>query len=76
MLTKGFEAEEPATGGTMRNAISVFLVILVGAGGWALAWQAGVWLPQPENGHGDQDVQQVALGAEILGYFSAVCYLG
>lgn len=76
VLTKGFEAEEPASGGTVRNMISVLLVILVGAGGWALAWQSGVWSPQPEEGHGDQEVQTVALGAEILGYFSAVCYLG
>jgi hypothetical protein len=57
----------------VRNVISVLLVCLVGAGGWALAYKSGVWTPAPEG-----DVQETdnPFGAQVLGYISAVCYLG
>ncbi|KAF1928635.1 vacuolar membrane PQ loop repeat protein [Didymella exigua CBS 183.55] len=57
----------------MKNTVSVFGVMAVGAAGWAIAWQSGVWLPQPTR---TGDAPPIALGAEILGYVSAVCYLG
>ena len=55
--------------------MSILAVIAVGTAGWAIAWQGGVWVPTPE----DPDIPEVlstAIGAKILGYASAVCYLG
>ena len=56
----------------MKNSLSVVAVIAVGTAGWAIAWQGGVWKPVPD----DANEGTVALGAKILGYASAVCYLG
>ncbi|KAF2833712.1 PQ-loop-domain-containing protein [Ophiobolus disseminans] len=58
----------------IKNALSIGGVCAVGAAGWAIAWKTGVWAPQPlkDDGAGTD----VALGAQILGYASAVCYLG
>ncbi|KAF2013712.1 vacuolar membrane PQ loop repeat protein [Aaosphaeria arxii CBS 175.79] len=58
----------------VKNALSIAGVCIVGAAGWAIAWRTGVWIPQPT----DNDVSGTdpALGAQILGYVSAVCYLG
>jgi len=46
----------------------------VGAAGWAIAWKTGVWVPQ--STHDDAAGTDTPIGAEILGYASAVCYLG
>jgi len=59
----------------LKNTISVLLVCLAGVAGWAIAWQTGAWRPAPEE-NGSAGELKVALGAEILGYASAVCYLG
>lgn len=76
-LRKLYEEDDTPSGTSMwRNIASVLGVVLVGTAGWAIAWQAGVWTPTPEDGSEGPEQQQVALGAEILGYFSAVCYLG
>lgn len=67
--------EEPTTSRTwLKNAISIFLVCAVGTAGWAIAWKAGAWRPTPVGQEGDND--KTPIGAEILGYVSAVCYLG
>lgn len=61
----------------IKNLLSIAGVVLVGAAGWAIAWQAGVWAPSSNHDSGeDTDPQTVALGAKVLGYTSAVCYLG
>ncbi|EAT87723.2 hypothetical protein HBI56_119880 [Parastagonospora nodorum] len=57
----------------IKNALSIVGVCIVGAAGWAIAWKTGVWAPQPTNADEGADI---ALGAQILGYASAVCYLG
>jgi uncharacterized protein with PQ loop repeat len=57
----------------IKNTLSVAGVCLVGAAGWAIAWKTGVWVPQPTHQDTETDM---ALGAQILGYISAVCYLG
>jgi uncharacterized protein with PQ loop repeat len=65
---------EEGEGQWIKNALSVVGVCVVGTAGWAIAWKTGVWVPQRTNddtGGGD-----VALGAQLLGYASAVCYLG
>lgn len=61
-----------------KNVLSILAVILAGALGWAIAWQSGVWLATPEEGAGNgvPHSTQIAVGAQILGYVSAVCYLG
>ncbi|KAI9047099.1 hypothetical protein LZ554_009172 [Drepanopeziza brunnea f. sp. 'monogermtubi'] len=61
----------------LKNLLSIVGIILVGTAGWAIAWQAGVWAPINTPSAGDDvDAQTTALGAKILGYISAVCYLG
>ncbi|KAF2649494.1 PQ-loop-domain-containing protein [Lophiostoma macrostomum CBS 122681] len=53
--------------------MSIIGVCIVGAAGWAIAWRTGVWVPTPTS---DDSGKEIALGAQILGYASAVCYLG
>jgi len=67
---------EEETGGRewVKNALSIIGVCAVGTAGWAIAWKTGVWKPTPLDN--DAGTTEVALGAQILGYASAVCYLG
>ncbi|KAK5111532.1 hypothetical protein LTR62_004827 [Meristemomyces frigidus] len=58
-----------------KNTLSVFLILAVGTAGWAIAWQTGAWQPTP-LGEDNGEHEATPLGAEILGYISAVCYLG
>lgn len=75
-LSKILEEDEGNEGNAwMRNMLSIIGVIGVGVAGWVLAWQSGVWKPTPEE-HAPQVTSNTPLGAQILGYFSAVCYLG
>jgi uncharacterized protein with PQ loop repeat len=60
---------------SIKNALSIVGVCVVGAAGWAIAWKTGVWAPQNKH-DGSANVEPVALGAQVLGYASAVCYLG
>lgn len=83
ILSKIMEEENsPTGGGWKKNTISILCIIFVGTAGWVLAWQSGVWSPIPEKGDlGDGGVvvgepSKTPLGASLLGYFSAVCYLG
>lgn len=67
--------EEPTRTSTfVKNTISFLGVMAVGAAGWAIAWKAGAWRPTPIGE--DQGSHETPLGAEILGYISAVAYLG
>ncbi|APA10769.1 hypothetical protein sscle_07g055390 [Sclerotinia sclerotiorum 1980 UF-70] len=76
-LTKILEEEDSSDGNAwVRNVVSVLLVIAAGTAGWAIAWRSGVWIPTPENGGDVPKTNDVAVGAEVLGYFSAICYLG
>ncbi|BDD60621.1 hypothetical protein MAP00_005732 [Monascus purpureus] len=72
-LAKIVEEGESGRYAWFKNASSVLAVCVVGIAGWTIAWQTGVWAPAPQDHDGD--VHQ-AVGAQILGYFSAVCYLG
>lgn len=57
----------------LKNFVSIAGIFLVGAAGWTMAWQTGMWEPTPlEN----NDPSDEATGGLVLGYFSAVCYLG
>ncbi|KAK5173305.1 uncharacterized protein LTR77_001986 [Saxophila tyrrhenica] len=58
----------------LKNSLSILAICLIGAAGWALAWRTGAWRPTPV----EEEVggPRGPLGAEVLGYASAVCYLG
>ncbi|KAI9801348.1 MAG: hypothetical protein M1825_003327 [Sarcosagium campestre] len=68
--------EESSTKVWIRNLVSVLLVCAVGAAGWTIAWRSGVWTPTPVEDGDESATIQTAVGAQILGYASAVCYLG
>ncbi|TVY93702.1 putative vacuolar amino acid transporter [Lachnellula willkommii] len=75
-LSKILEENEEGTGNQwVKNSLSALGVIVVGTAGWAIAWQAGVWKPSPLD-VGVERASETALGAKILGYTSAICYLG
>ncbi|RDW67015.1 hypothetical protein BP5796_09764 [Coleophoma crateriformis] len=70
------EEEQTSTARTwFNNTISILGVIALGVIGWGIAYQTKVWTPTPEHGDMPQTTE-VAFGAEVLGYFSAICYLG
>ncbi|PBP17076.1 vacuolar membrane PQ loop repeat protein [Diplocarpon rosae] len=75
-LTKVLEEDDDAgMQPWLKNSLSIVGVMIVGTAGWAIAWQSGVWQPTPEVGDG-MGPESTALGAKILGYTSAICYLG
>jgi hypothetical protein len=75
ILSKIIEDQEENEGNAWaRNTLSILGVIAVGAAGWVLAWQSGVWKPTDTDAPGLES--SAPFGAEFLGYFSAVCYLG
>ena len=66
--------EEGGLRGWIKNTLSILAICVIGAVGWAIAWKTGVWKPAPSE---DQTGStELAVGPQILGYFSAVCYLG
>jgi hypothetical protein len=58
----------------VKNLLAVIAICAVGAGGWAIAWQSRVWKPTPVTGP-DSGANDSTAG-QVLGYISAVCYLG
>jgi uncharacterized protein with PQ loop repeat len=74
VLTKIMEEDESSGRLWLRNTVSVLAIIAAGTAGWALAWQSGAWKPTPE--HQDSVEEHMAVGAQVLGYASAVAYLG
>lgn len=68
-------ADEQVTGSEWKkNTLSILAICLAGTAGWAVAWATGVWRPVPIDQDASSD--EMAPGAQILGYVSAVCYLG
>jgi hypothetical protein len=72
-LAKIVEEDESGARAWVKNLVSVLAITAIGTAGWAIAWQTGMWKPTPED-HGNG--AQTAPGAQVLGYFSAMCYLG
>ncbi|KIW31416.1 uncharacterized protein PV07_03067 [Cladophialophora immunda] len=68
------ESDEAGTRLWFRNAMSVLAIGVVGAAGWALAYESGAWKPSPTSGASEPE--EMAAGAQVLGYLSAVAYLG
>jgi len=58
----------------VKNTLNVLGICLAGMAGWVIAWQSGAWKPTPIAG--PETSGDIATGAQVLGYFSAVCYLG
>ncbi len=56
------------------NTVSVVSVCIAGAAVWVFAWKARLWTPTPRDNVGS--VAHGPVGAMILGYLSAICYLG
>lgn len=63
------------------NVPGILAICILGTAGWAICFKTGVWTPHatPEEERrglpGGKD-KSTPLGAEILGYISAVAYLG
>ncbi|OQN96253.1 hypothetical protein B0A48_17815 [Cryoendolithus antarcticus] len=61
----------------LKNTLSIIGILFVGTAGWAIAYRTGTWQPVPEpRPGGSVDSTPTPLGAELLGYGSAVLYLG
>lgn len=56
-----------------KNTISLLAICVVAVVGWAIAWKTGVWKPTSQENNGGVDM---AMGAQVLGYISAIAYLG
>ncbi|KGO76815.1 hypothetical protein PITC_089330 [Penicillium italicum] len=72
-LAKIVEENDYGRKAWVKNFASVVGIFLVGTAGWTMAWRTGMWAPAPlENNNGSEE----AIGGLVLGYISAVCYLG
>ncbi|KAK0282975.1 hypothetical protein LTR91_009659 [Friedmanniomyces endolithicus] len=66
----------------LKNTLSVVMILVVGTAGWAIAYRVGAWTPTPTGPTGDRDgevginAHSTPIGASILGYISAIAYLG
>ena len=56
-----------------KNTLCILSVCVAGTAGWAIAWRLGFWRPTPVEL--DDGTANRAVGAEILGYTSAMFYL-
>jgi hypothetical protein len=72
-LAKIVEENEAGQQAWVKNLSSVLAICVIGMAGWTIAWQSGVWKPAPREVNGGVDM---AAGAQVVGYFSALCYLG
>jgi len=72
------EEDESNTRALMKNLGSILVICAIGAAAWAICWKASIWQPVPAPSEGDatEGKHETPLGAEILGYASAVFYLG
>jgi polyferredoxin len=72
-LAKIVEESDYGRKAWIKNFTSVVGIFLIGMVGWTMAWQTGMWEPAPlDKKNGSEE----AIGGLVLGYFSALCYLG
>jgi uncharacterized protein with PQ loop repeat len=58
----------------LKNSLSILAIVAAGTAGWALAYKTGAWHPVPLK---DPSLSEpTPLGASLLGYGSALLYLG
>jgi len=55
-----------------RNIFAIAGICFAGTLGWFVAWRSGAWSAT----EGNDDGQEMPRGAEMLGYLSALLYLG
>jgi uncharacterized protein with PQ loop repeat len=63
----------------LKNTLAILAIFLIGAAGWAIAYRLGAWTPTPAPSSGsneDEPKHSTPIGASLLGYASAVLYLG
>ena len=68
------ESDSKGTRLWFKNTLSILAICAVGTVGWALAYESKTWKPVPIDSHLDHE--HMAIGAQVLGYASAVAYLG
>ena len=56
----------------IRNVAAILGTCLAGALGWFIAWKTGAWSSVDDA----PDKKSQAMGAQVLGYVSAILYLG
>ena len=66
--------EDSTARATIKNIFAILAICVIGTAGWAVAWKLEIWVPTP-TGEDNPEASRI-LGAEILGYLSAVAYLG
>jgi uncharacterized protein with PQ loop repeat len=67
-------AKPTASSAWAKNSLSILAIVAAGTAGWALAYKTGAWHPVPLKSH--LDSTPTPLGASLLGYGSALLYLG
>jgi uncharacterized protein with PQ loop repeat len=65
-------AEPSSSSAYLKNTLSILAIALAGTAGWALAYKTHTWRPVPI----DLNPPPTPLGASLLGYGSALLYLG
>ena len=73
-LLPTIEEEPSALRASLTNAGAISGICVLGCLGWVFAWKVGWWQPTPTGN--DNNAPPRILGAEILGYVSAIAYLG
>ncbi|KAH9827263.1 vacuolar membrane PQ loop repeat protein [Teratosphaeria destructans] len=75
----GIPEQEGAVSGRrnawVRNTVSILAILLAGTAGWFVAYKTGAWTPTPTDAE-SRGEDHTPVGAEVLGYVSAVAYLG
>ena len=67
-------AKPTTTSAWLKNSLSILAIVVAGTAGWALAYKTGAWHPVPLK---DPSASApTPLGASLLGYGSALLYLG
>ena len=74
-LEQRLDSERKPGNEIIKNIACVLLICVFGAAGWAIAWRADIWRPSPITME-EMRSRRTPVGAETLGYFSAICYLG
>ncbi|WP_447407628.1 hypothetical protein, partial [Clostridium perfringens] len=64
-MAKIVEENEYGRKAWVKNTLSVLGIFLIGAAGWTVAWQTGMWVPAPQEAPHAPDA---ATGGQILGY--------
>lgn len=75
-LAQILEESDSKTGSRLwlKNLISILAVCAIGTVGWMLAYESGAWTWKTEDGSSG-DGEDMAKGAQVLGYASAALYL-